>query len=64
MCIILVSLQLHKGMHDLDSKKKSKTEKTKVNVRKALCPVGIFCKLGLETVANLQEIRTDSRTGR
>lgn len=47
VCIILVSLQLHKGMHDLDSKKKSKTEKTKVNVRKALCPVGIFCKLGL-----------------
>lgn len=36
-------------MHNLESKKKSKAEKTKVNVREALCPVGMFwkSKLGL-----------------
>lgn len=48
VCIILVSLQFYKWMHNLDSKK-SKTEKTKVNVREALCPMGMFwkSKLGL-----------------
>lgn len=70
LCIILVSLQLYKRMHNLDSKKKRKTGEKKGEcerspsshgnvLKEQTGPVGI-----LETVANLQEIRTDSRTGR